>query len=188
MALPRTRTAALCLLALQLAAQLLAAQAQVRSWPPMPRWAKGPSWTGAGKWPFYSVDQGEEQAATACTVWWLAQRLPVGKLSAAAGGTTVQRLAHSLAATRAGKKNRGIMAAANRAGTTYDFLLFGDSITQLIFRKGKAAWAAAFPPAKGWASAPYGVSGNDVQDLMWRLGAPEGWERPARAPRVVALL
>lgn len=62
------------------------------------------------------------------------------------------------------------------------------SITQLIFRNGKAAWAAAFPPARGWAAAPYGVSGNDVQDLMWRLGAPEGWERPARAPRVVALL
>lgn len=192
----RSSAAALCLLALQLAAQLLAARAAL---PAMPRWAKGPSWRGQGEWPFYSVDQG--------------------------------------------KKNRDIMAAANKAGVTYDFLLYGDrcarqrpgaarghagacwpraraagpasgppvallpvpdpysdcccpspipyprrSITQLIFRNGKAAWAAAFPPSRGWQAAPYGISGNDIQDLMWRLGAPQGWERPARAPRVVALL
>lgn len=85
MAPARTRTAALCLLALQLAAQLLAAQAQAL--PPMPRWAKGPAWTGRNPWPSYSVDQG--------------------------------------------RKNRGMMAAANAAGTTYDFLLYGDRCARL---------------------------------------------------------
>lgn len=48
--------------------------------------------------------------------------------------------------------------------------------------------AAAFPPAAGWRAAAYGISGNDVQDLAWRLMAPSGWERPKLAPRVVALL
>lgn len=63
----------------------------------------------------------------------------------------------------------------------------GDSITQIIKRTGlKDSFNVQFSPAAGWAAYPLGVSGNDVEDLAWRLFT--GSERPTRAPKAVALL
>ncbi|KAL4430554.1 hypothetical protein ABPG77_005794 [Micractinium sp. CCAP 211/92] len=76
--------------------------------------------------------------------------------------------------------------AANLQGQRYDFLLYGDSITQLISQQSQEEWAALFPPAQGWLAAPLGVAGNDVEDLTWRVIG--GSELPQLAPRCIALL
>ncbi|KAI7839375.1 hypothetical protein COHA_006900 [Chlorella ohadii] len=85
------------------------------------------------------------------------------------------------------QENSAVVKAADRKGVQYDFLMYGDSITQIIKRTGlKDYFNTQFSPAAGWAAYPLGVSGNDVEDLAWRLFS--GSERPARAPKAVALL
>lgn len=58
----------------------------------------------------------------------------------------------------------------------------GDSITQLIKRNG------VFPSFFNNNSAALGVSGNDIEDLAWRLMTAHGAENPAIPPKVVAIL
>lgn len=84
------------------------------------------------------------------------------------------------------KQNQAVVDKVDAEGKAFDFLLYGESITQLIFRESKEEWAALFPPSQGWVGAPLGVSGNDVEDLTWRIIG--GSERPKRAPRCIALL
>ncbi|KAL4436964.1 hypothetical protein ABPG75_004103 [Micractinium tetrahymenae] len=84
------------------------------------------------------------------------------------------------------RQNKALVDKVDAQGKKFDFILYGDSITQLISRESKAEWAALFPPSKGWVAAALGVVGNDDEDLTWRIIA--GSERPKLAPRCIALL
>lgn len=83
----------------------------------------------------------------------------------------------------AGRRNASVVSAANRAGTRYDFVLYGDSITQVLAERDRGVWARHFGHLK---SAPLGVAGNTVEELSWRLAV--GKEKFRRGPRVAAVL
>ncbi len=92
-----------------------------------------------------------------------------------------------LAASWAAAGDWGVTCNPNQTPSGPVQHVAGDSITQIIKRTGlKDYFNTQFSPAAGWAAYPLGVSGNDVEDLAWRLFS--GSERPARAPKAVALL
>ncbi|KAL4434234.1 hypothetical protein ABPG75_000675 [Micractinium tetrahymenae] len=81
---------------------------------------------------------------------------------------------------------QAVVKAADKAGERFDFVLYGDSVLRVIARGSKAEWKQLFPPSKGWHAVPLGVSGNDIEDVAWRLMT--GAEKPKAAPKVVGLL
>lgn len=83
----------------------------------------------------------------------------------------------------AGARHAKLVAEANKTKTRYDFVLFGDSITQMVADKNMDIWNKYFGSLK---SAPMGVSGNTVEELSWRVSL--GKERFAVSPKCVALL
>lgn len=84
---------------------------------------------------------------------------------------------------KAATRNAQVVADANRAKTRYDFVLYGDSITQFVADKYMDIWKQYFGHLK---SAPLGIGGNTVEELSWRL--VRGKERFDRPPRVVGIL
>lgn len=84
----------------------------------------------------------------------------------------------------AGARNAKLVTEANKSKTRYDFVLFGDSITQFVADKNMDIWNKHFGTLK--KSAPLGVSGNTVEELSWRVAL--GKERFAVSPKCVALL
>lgn len=84
---------------------------------------------------------------------------------------------------KAGARNAEVVKAANRTGVRYDFVMYGDSITQNVADKYGAIWKQYFG---GLVSAALGVGGNTVEELSWRVA--RGPEKFSKAPKVVALL
>jgi lysophospholipase L1-like esterase len=84
---------------------------------------------------------------------------------------------------KAGKRNADIVKKANKSRTRYDFVLYGDSITQVVGDKYMDIWNKYFG---GMKSAPLGISGDTVEELSWRL--VYGKERFAVDPKVAAFL
>lgn len=76
--------------------------------------------------------------------------------------------------------NKALVDLANKTGTQYDFVLYGDSITQRI---APADWRSFFG---SYRSAHLGVGGTTVEELAWRLML--GGEKFAKPPRLVAVL
>lgn len=84
----------------------------------------------------------------------------------------------------AGQRNAKIVEEANRSKARYDFVLYGDSITQIVADRHMDIWKRYFGHLQ--SSAPLGVGGNTVEELSFRLAL--GKERFQVAPKVVALL
>jgi lysophospholipase L1-like esterase len=84
----------------------------------------------------------------------------------------------------AAKRNASIVEQANKSGARYDFVLYGDSITQRVGDKYMDVWKEHFGHLG--RSAPLGVGGNTVEELSFRLS--KGREKFAIGPRVVAVL
>ena len=84
----------------------------------------------------------------------------------------------------AAKRNAKIVEQANKAGARYDFVLYGDSITQYVGDQYMDVWKQHFGHLG--RSAPLGVGGNTVEELSFRL--TKGREKFAVGPRVVAVL
>lgn len=80
-------------------------------------------------------------------------------------------------------RNARLVRAANAAGTQYDFVLYGDSITRNMVDKAPGVWAKFFGHLK---AAPLGVGGHTVEELSYRLA--KGGEVLKPAPKVVAVL
>lgn len=84
-----------------------------------------------------------------------------------------------------GARNAQLVQKANKDRTRYDFVLYGDSITNnLVAVKFKDAWAKSFGDLKH--AAALGVGGNTVEELSWRVAV--GKEKFEVAPRCVAIL
>lgn len=83
----------------------------------------------------------------------------------------------------AGARNAKLVTEANKSKTRYDFVLYGDSITQFVADKNMDIWNKYFG---GMKSAPLGVSGNTVEEVSWRVAL--GKERFAVSPKCVAIL
>lgn len=81
----------------------------------------------------------------------------------------------------AGARNAGIVRKANADGVRYDFVLYGDSITQNVADRYMDVWNSHFRNG-----VPLGVGGNTVEELSWRL--IKGAERFTRGPKTVGLL
>jgi hypothetical protein len=66
------------------------------------------------------------------------------------------------------QENAATVAAANASATHYDYVQYGDSLTKHLARnEGLRLWQAAFSEANGFGpTAPLGVVGNDIADLM----------------------
>lgn len=75
---------------------------------------------------------------------------------------------------------KGRMAERNASGKQLDFVLYGDSITYYLRQN---TFAKHFGK---WNSVALGVPGNTIENLAWRITS--GNERPAKSPRVIALL
>lgn len=80
-------------------------------------------------------------------------------------------------------RNAKLVAAANAAGTQYDFVLYGDSITRNMVDKAPDVWAKFFGHLR---SAPLGVGGHTVEELSHRLA--KGGEVFKVSPKVVGVL
>jgi len=80
-------------------------------------------------------------------------------------------------------RNTSLVKQANKAGTRYDVVQYGDSITANLATKFTREWKEF---AGGWKAAPLGIGGTSVQELTWRLMA--GGEKFAKDPKVVILL
>lgn len=83
----------------------------------------------------------------------------------------------------AGKRNADIVQSANKSRTKYDFVLYGDSITQFVGDKYMDIWNKYFGDMK---SAPLGIGGDTVEELSWRL--VYGKEKFSVDPKTVAIL
>lgn len=83
----------------------------------------------------------------------------------------------------AGARNLKLVKEANSKGTRYDFVLYGDSITQFIADDYMDLWKKHFGDLK---AAPLGVGGNTVEELSWRL--VRGGEKFDKGPKVVGVL
>lgn len=83
----------------------------------------------------------------------------------------------------AAARNAKIVEAANRAKIRYDFVLYGDSITQYVGDKYMDVWNKHFGHLR---AAPLGIGGNTVEELSYRVAL--GRERFATGPRVVGIL
>lgn len=160
--------------------------------PPMPPWARGPYTPGPGAWKAFAIKQHGENQALVAAANAQQQRWDFVMCEWEAGEARRPwcfcLLLWLLAQPRlqpacppACKNTSPLRCPLPSLHRTTD----GDSITQLIKRNGRDTWARLFPPAT-WRAAPLGISGNDIQDLAWRLWS--GTERPAVPPRVAALL
>lgn len=78
---------------------------------------------------------------------------------------------------------KGVVDQANRTGTRYDVVMWGDSITAALAGDAAGEWRAF---STGWRAAALGVGGTSVEELTWRVMA--GGERFSKDPRVVILL
>lgn len=84
------------------------------------------------------------------------------------------------------QENVATVSAANASSTHFDYVQFGDSLTKHLARTaGLRIWEATFSEANGYGpTAPLGVVGNDIADLMVGAGpAPP----PPRSPRQLHL-
>lgn len=77
------------------------------------------------------------------------------------------------------QKNRQLVETSNKSGARFDFVLYGDSITERIPEK---TWTTFF----GTQSVPLGIGGTTVEELAWRVMV--GGERLSKSPRVVGVL
>lgn len=81
-----------------------------------------------------------------------------------------------------GKWNEDTVNIANKSGKKMDFVMYGDSITAFVkSRKHMDIFERYF----GESSAPFGVGGDTVQELAWRLVNTEQLTTP---PKTVAVL
>ncbi len=80
-------------------------------------------------------------------------------------------------------RNAKIVESANATGEVYDFVLYGDSITQFVGDRHMDVWNKHFGHLR---SAPLGIGGNTVEELSYRVAL--GRERFKVGPRVVGLL
>lgn len=80
-------------------------------------------------------------------------------------------------------RNRRAVADANRSGTRYDVVMYGDSITNFISTKYMGEWRTF---ASGWKAVPMGIGGTTIEELTWRLMA--GGEKFDKDPKVVIIL
>ena len=83
----------------------------------------------------------------------------------------------------AAARNAKIVESANATGTRYDFVLYGDSITQYVGDKHMDVWKKYFGHL---VAAPLGIGGNTVEELSYRVAL--GREGFAVGPRVVGIL
>lgn len=83
-----------------------------------------------------------------------------------------------------GARNARLVKRANETNTQYDFVLYGDSITNNLVDKFKSSWTKNFGDMKN--AAALGIGGNTVEELSWRLAL--GKEKFEVAPRCVAVL
>lgn len=81
-----------------------------------------------------------------------------------------------------GQWNADTVSAANKAEKQLDFVLYGDSITAFVKSKGHMD---IFERYFGKSSAPFGVGGDTVQELAWRL---VNTEQLSVSPKTVAVL
>ena len=78
--------------------------------------------------------------------------------------------------------NRRVVEAANRAGTTFDLVMYGDSITA-YHMKDPAVWRKYFDPRK---ATPLAMGGSNVAELAARI--IQRGENLANDPRNIVLL
>ncbi len=79
--------------------------------------------------------------------------------------------------------NRRVVAAANRAGTTFDLVMYGDSITA-YHMKDKALWDRYFKDLRG--AVPLAMGGATVAELAARI--IDRGENLTNDPRTIVLL